>query len=407
LVYGRGNGLITSVLTRRLKLSSGSGSIEVRIYSDSTCQSSLLASGSLERFEGQGIEVTVSPDVTTTLYADETDGAETSNCSSGLTYKQVSAPPAVPTVSSVSPVGPANDNRPVVSGSAEEGATVTLYDNASCSGAVLGTGPAAAFNGSGIAAQVADNSTTSFFAVASWAGMTSACSSTSVVYEEVSPVLEEAGQGDGGESFEVGGVNGAQGGGQGPAETPSVSTARPATPKLRMASGALGNSSTPTVAGIADGAAHVGIYGRPGCKGTAIAQGSAAQLNSGIQVSVPENATTQFYAVSISASGIFSECSTEPVSYTEDSLPPTTHFTFGPGVKTRKHKVVFRFADIAEGPPGTTFTCKLDRKSWKPCGSPWHLKKLSGGQHVVKVRATDAAGNWQKKPAVRRFKVIH
>jgi hypothetical protein len=375
----------------------------VRLYADSACETSPLASGSAVQFEAQGIEITVPSNATTTVYADETDGVESSDCSNGLSYKQVTAPPATPSVRSVSPVSPADDNFPEVSGGAEEGAAVALYDNASCSGTPMATGSASTFVGAGIVVPVPDNSSTSFYASASWAGMSSACSITSVIYEEVSPVVEESG-----ESFEVGNGEGQNGGGgdQGSSEFPAVSTARPATPKLHLLSGALGNSSIPMLVGSAEGAAQVAIYNQAGCKGSAMAHGSAAQLGSGIQVTVPANATTQFYAASMSSSGIFSECSAEPVSYTEDSSPPATRFTFGPGGKTRKKKVAFRFADIAEGPPGTTFSCKIDRKPWRACGSPLHLKKLHRGKHVVKVSATDAAGNRQKKPSVRRFKVI-
>lgn len=411
LVHGRDNGAITSVLTRSLRLgSTGSGgeSVEVRIYTDPACQTGLLGSGSREQFEGQGIEVTVAPQATTTLYADETDGTETSGCSSGLVYKQVGAPPTTPTVESVTPTSPANDNFPLVSGTADDEATVALYGNAGCSGSPLATGSAASFGGPGIATPVPDDSTTTFYASASWAGMTSGCSTTSVRYEEVSPVVEEASGGEVGESFEVGNGGGqADGGGGGPAANPPpVSTARPPVPRLLVLSGALGNLTTPTVGGSADGAAQVVIYQQPGCKGGASARASASQFTSGIQVTVPENATTQFYALSISGSGIYSECTTEPAAYTEDSLAPVTRFTFGPGRKTRKHKVAFRFADPTEGPPGTTFACKVDRKRWRACGSPLRLKKLHRGKHVVKVRATDAAGNWQRRPSVRRFKVI-
>jgi hypothetical protein len=101
-----------------------------------------------------------------------------------------------------------------------------------------------------------------------------------------------------------------------------------------------------------------------------------------------------------------SACS-EPVTYTEDSTAPRTRITMGPGVKTRKRKAVFRFKDITEDPPGTTFVCKVDKKKWKPCASPLHLKHLKYGHHLVKIRATDLAGNRERKPVTRRFIVIH
>lgn len=415
LVYGRVNGAITARLAKKARLwgsrlrreATEAEEVTVRIYADPNCVTGLLASGSGAQFSGQGIEITVPMHTTTTVYADETDGTETSDCSSGLSYKQVTAPPAMPAVGSVSPVSPADDNVPLVSGTAEDGATVSLYGNAGCTGTPLATGSASSFNGPGIVTPVSDNSTTTFHANASWAGMTSGCSTTSISYEELSLVIEESGGAEGGGSFEVGNGDGRNGGAGGTqADPPVASTARPATPKLRVLSGPLGNMATPTVGGSAEGAAQVVIYQQAGCKGGAVARASVSQFTTGVQVTVPENATTQLYAVSISSSGIYSECTTDPVAYTEDSVPPATRFTFGPGVKTRKHKVVFRFADITDDPPGTTFACKVDRKPWRACGSPLHLKKLRRGRHIVKVRATDAAGNWQKKPSIRRFKVI-
>src|SRR6185437_3325278 len=278
LVYGRVNSAITSVVFGGgglRQVASGGAGVTVRLYTDPECKTNLLASGSSAQFEAQGIEITVPSNETTVVYADETDGVETSDCSAGLSYKQVTAPPEMPTVSSVSPASPADDNVPQVGGSAEEGAAVAVYDNASCSGAPMATGPASTFGGAGIVVPVPDNSATNFYASASWAGMSSACSITSVFYQEVSPVVEETG-----ESFEVGSGGGQSGGGGGPgsSELPAVSTARPVTPKLHLLSGTLGSSSSPMLGGNAEGAAQVAIYGQPGCKGNAMAHGSAAQL---------------------------------------------------------------------------------------------------------------------------------
>ena len=100
-----------------------------------------------------------------------------------------------------------------------------------------------------------------------------------------------------------------------------------------------------------------------------------------------------------------SACS-DTATYTEDSTAPRTRITMGPGVKTRKRKAVFRFKDITEDPPGTTFACKVDKKGWKPCASPFHIKHLKYGKHQVRIRATDLAGNHERKPVKRRFIVV-
>ena len=67
---------------------------------------------------------------------------------------------------------------------------------------------------------------------------------------------------------------------------------------------------------------------------------------------------------------------------------------------------VFRFADVSEDPPGTTFACKLDHRPWQACQSPLRLSHLRPKAHVLRIRATDAAGNQEAVGTMRRFKVI-
>jgi hypothetical protein len=170
-----------------------------------------------------------------------------------------------------------------------------------------------------------------------------------------------------------------------------------------MLPGERASDTTPSVAGSAPGAGTVTVYAGANCSGTPVAKGSPAQLGAGFPVSVPENAATSFTAVAIRAQR--SACS-DPVTYTEDSLAPRTRITMGPGVKTRKRKAVFRFTDITEDPPGTTFKCKVDKAKWKPCASPFRIKHLKLGKHALKIRATDIAGNVEPKPVKRGFIVV-
>jgi hypothetical protein len=53
----------------------------------------------------------------------------------------------------------------------------------------------------------------------------------------------------------------------------------------------------------------------------------------------------------------------------------------------------------------STFQCRLDKKKFKPCLSPKKYKRLKAGKHVFDVRAIDAAGNKDKTPATRKFRV--
>lgn len=105
---------------------------------------------------------------------------------------RASAAPGPPSLTGTSPASPGNDNLPLVKGSADTGATVRLYTNATCTSPVAASGSAAQFSFPGLAVSVADNTTTTFWATATDGTGTSSCSTTSVTYQEVSPVSPPA-----------------------------------------------------------------------------------------------------------------------------------------------------------------------------------------------------------------------
>ena len=93
--------------------------------------------------------------------------------------------PPAPTVSDTDPDSPANDNTPLVKGTAEAGTTVRIYATTNCSGAPLATGTAAEFASPGIEVSVTDNTVTTFRAtVVNGASAESLCSTSSVTYTE-------------------------------------------------------------------------------------------------------------------------------------------------------------------------------------------------------------------------------
>jgi len=377
----------------------------ITVYAgDPTCldAGAIVAVGTAGELEGAGIlvdEGAVTPDSITTFYATQTDGTGTSSCSGGLPYRQVTTPPQVPTVDSVNPTSPTDNNFPLVAGTADGEATISIYSNETCSGAPLATGAGAAFASGGIQVPVADNSTTTFYAAASWAGMFSACSSSSASYQEVTPAGESPGGNPGGQGP----------GGQTPGRPSTLvdPPGKPAAPKLRTIPGGTANNNAPLVTGTAPGAARVEIFAAEDCKGQAVARGSASEFSTGLPVQVADNATVAFYAVSIDGGGDRSACSSSPAVYVEDSTLPLTRITMGPGVKTRKRTAVFRFLDSTGGEAaGTKFLCRLDRRKWTPCTAPFRAKRLSRRAHLFQVKATDLAGNQERKPVKRRFKVI-
>ena len=113
-----------------------------------------------------------------------------SGCSAGVTYVEDSTAPVNPSGLAATPAGPANNNSPAISGTAEAGSTVKLYSTATCTGAPAATGTAAAFSSPGITVAVSDDSSTTFKATATdAAGNVSGCSA-GVTYVEDSTAPE-------------------------------------------------------------------------------------------------------------------------------------------------------------------------------------------------------------------------
>ncbi|HET9516657.1 MAG TPA: hypothetical protein VFO77_02900, partial [Actinoplanes sp.] len=84
-----------------------------------------------------------------------------------------------------------------------------------------------------------------------------------------------------------------------------------------------------------------------------------------------------------------------------DTTPPDTTITKHPKKKTFLRKAKFAFTSSE---PGSTFKCKVDRKPWKTCTSPYKVK-VKPGKHKFRVRAIDAAGNVDPTPAVWKWRV--
>lgn len=201
-------------------------------------------------------------------------------------------------------------------------------------------------------------------------------------------------------------------------------------------------STEPKVIGTeAEAAAAIKIYTSADCSGEPVATGSAEGLaEPGVTVEVATGSTTTFRATA-EAEGFTSECS-NPLTYTQENpapppppgggsggsdgggggpasspppvmthsggiayIAPVTRITFGPASKTRAPRPVFRFTD-STGQPGTQFVCRVDRSRWRSCGSPIRLKRLDPGRHVFLVKAVNAVGTWEAKPAARQFKRV-
>lgn len=272
---------------------------------------------------------------------------------------------------------------------------VAIYSDSSCATQVA-TGTINEVEGSGIEVEVPPDSMTTFYAIQtdpSGIEEPSVCSKTGLSYWESSTVVtppEETPSG--------GGSPGSEG------PSPDESTGTPPSPHLRVLPRARANDNFPRLSGSAPGAATIEVFSGPDCDGEPVATGSAADFGVGLQVEVGDNTLNTFSAVSVVGDNS-SSCSAA-VNYIEDSTAPRTSITMGPGVKTRRHEAVFRFADTTEDSPGTNFFCRVDRQKWKQCSSPFRLRHLRDHSYTLRIKAVDFAGNAEAKGTQRRFKVI-
>jgi len=282
-------------------------------------------------------------------------------------------------------------NSPIVSAIKHPNNDVGIYANNSCTGTPVGTGTVEGLEETGIQVAVPENAETTLYAKQSdpnGIDQASKCPSVGLDYWEGSvsvtppsepPVTQ-------------------------PAERPAP-TNPPIAPRLHTVPGGRANDNAPRIVGSAPGAERVKIFTTANCGGTPIANVSPAELGAGVLVHVSDNSVTDFAGVSI-AGGKQSFCS-PPATYIEDSAPPRTRITMGPGSRTRRHKAVFRFADTGEDPLATSFQCKVNHGKWKSCHSPFKLRHLRFRSYVLRVRGTDEIGNAETKPVKRSFKVIH
>jgi DNA-binding beta-propeller fold protein YncE len=111
----------------------------------------------------------------------------------------------------------------------------------------------------------------------------------------------------------------------------------------------------------------------------------------------PSAGTTSLYVASV-----YDEAVVWFVRQDED--PPDTTITRAPNPRTKKRRAGFEFVSSE---PFSTYECKLDKRSFKPCDSPraYGKKLLRPGRHTFRVRALDEPANTDPTPARARWKV--
>jgi hypothetical protein len=277
--------------------------------------------------------------------------------------------PLPPNPQGTTPNSPANDNNPRVFGSNGEcGSTVRLYSDGTCS-TLAATDSAVAFASPGIPVAVPDNSSTSFWATATdVSNNTSGCSTTSTTYveDEIPPVV----------SIDSG---------------PTGTTTSPTPTFTFSATDAVGPVSFKC--SIDTGAASFG-----GCSGPGNGDTPPGPLGNG---------SYTFRVQGTDAAGN-SSVATRPFTVQVPNPPPPaapdTSITKGPKKKTRKRQPRFKFT---ASQAGSSFQCKLDKRPFAPCSSPFvPPNKLSFGKHVLRVMAVGPTGVADPAPAVKKFKVV-
>ncbi len=85
-----------------------------------------------------------------------------------------------------------------------------------------------------------------------------------------------------------------------------------------------------------------------------------------------------------------------------DTTAPNTIFHVKPRRVTRSRTAYFHWG-ATEG--RVRYACRLDRGRWGACRPGKRYRKLAKGVHTFRVRATDAAGNRERAPAVWRWRI--
>lgn len=93
----------------------------------------------------------------------------------------------------------------------------------------------------------------------------------------------------------------------------------------------------------------------------------------------------------------------EPDPAAPDTAAPETTITAGPSGETDDRTPTFSFTSSE---PGSRFACAADGVPLLLCSSPFTTLRLAPGQHRFEVAATDPAGNADRSPARRDFRVL-
>ena len=158
----------------------------VRLYTSGGCSGTPVAQVVPGQANAFSVFVDVADNTTTVFHADVRDSAgNVSICVEGPTYVEDSITPAPPSLTGTAPASPSNSNSPVLSGTAEPGATVRIYREGACPTTALATVTTTDAGTFSATLSVTSDTTSRFTATATdKAGNRSACASTLLTYIE-------------------------------------------------------------------------------------------------------------------------------------------------------------------------------------------------------------------------------
>jgi hypothetical protein len=340
----------------------------VALYSNPLCEGAPAAMGSAAEFASPGLAVSVANNTTTTFHATATDGpGVASECSTdSFRYVEDSTDPEPPVFIGSSPASPADDTSPAIRGSAEAGASVDLFANATCTGAPVASGSSQSFFSPGLTVTVPNDSRTSFWAIAEdRAGNVSVCSSPFVYTEDST--------GPAGSSA--------------PDLTASSDTGLSSTDNVTK-------DVTPTFTGTAEAGATVRLFVRGVLVGSAIAWDGSYTIN------VVEPLSSGAYDAAVQATDLAGNVGTpsSALAFLVDTVAP--EMTLGARPRDRSGDATPGFSFWASE-PGVSYECSLSAgtPSFSACASPLTYSTLADGRYTFAVWGTDRAGNTGSREA--------
>ncbi|WP_052420457.1 Ig-like domain-containing protein, partial [Hyalangium minutum] len=84
------------------------------------------------------------------------------------------------------------------------------------------------------------------------------------------------------------------------------------------------------------------------------------------------------------------------VSFTIDTTPPDTTIVSGPESETQNRDATF---DFSSNESGVTYECSIDGAAFTACSDPVTFEDVAEGPHTLEVRAKDSVGNVDPTPA--------